>query len=407
VTDRKSYTPLVVLVCGTTILLLSFGLRQNLGLYMWPMSTDLGWGREALSFAIALQSLIWGIATPLMGFLADRFGPAKVVAAGGLLYSCGLYILSNASYPVDATIGIGVFTGFALSMTSFPIILSVIGRRYPPLKRSLILGIATAGGSSGQLFLVPLGHWLIDDVGWIQSLIFLAILSTLIVPLSVAMVGGNQRADDDYANQTFSDAMLEARTHSGYILLTTGYFVCGFQTMFISAHLPAYLTDLGQPSWTGATALTLIGGFNVIGCVLWGKWGDTKSKKNLLALLYCLRAIVMIGFILMPITPTSLIIFSSLLGMLWLGTVPLTTGVVVQIFGTQYMATLVGFTFVSHQIGSFLGIWLGGVVYDLTGNYDYIFWGGAVLGLIAAIIHVPLDDKPLARIASAAIRPAH
>jgi len=407
VTDRKFHTPLVVLVCGTAILLLSFGLRQNLGLYMWPMSSDLGWGREALSFAIALQSLIWGIATPLMGFLADRFGPAKVVAAGGLLYSCGLYILSNASYPVDATIGIGVFTGFALSMTSFPIILSVIGRRYPPLKRSLILGIATAGGSSGQLFLVPLGHWLIDDVGWIQSLIFLAILSTLIVPLSVAMVGGNQRADDDYANQTFSDAMLEARTHSGYILLTTGYFVCGFQTMFISAHLPAYLTDLGQPSWTGATALTLIGGFNVIGCVLWGKWGDTKSKKNLLALLYCLRAIVMIGFILMPITPTSLIIFSSLLGMLWLGTVPLTTGVVVQIFGTQYMATLVGFTFVSHQIGSFLGIWLGGVVYDLTGNYDYIFWGGAVLGLIAAIIHVPLDDKPLARIASAAIRPAH
>jgi len=407
VTDRKFHTPLVVLVCGTTILLLSFGLRQNLGLYMWPMSSDLGWGREALSFAIALQSLIWGIATPLMGFLADRFGPAKVVAAGGLLYSCGLYILSNASYPVDATIGIGVFTGFALSMTSFPIILSVIGRRYPPLKRSLILGIATAGGSSGQLFLVPLGHWLIDDIGWVQSLIFLAILSAIIVPLSVAMVGGNRRADDDYANQTFSDAMLEARTHSGYILLTTGYFVCGFQTMFISAHLPAYLTDLGQPSWTGATALTLIGGFNVIGCVLWGKWGDTKSKKNLLALLYCLRAIVMIGFILMPITPTSLIIFSSLLGMLWLGTVPLTTGVVVQIFGMQYMATLVGFTFVSHQIGSFLGIWLGGVVYDLTGNYDYIFWGGAVLGLIAAIIHVPLDDKPLARIASAAIRPAH
>ena len=406
-TDRKFHTPLVVLVCGTTILLLSFGLRQNLGLYMWPMSSDLGWGREALSFAIALQSLIWGIATPLMGFLADRFGPAKVVASGGLLYSCGLYILSNASYPVDATIGIGVFTGFALSMTSFPIILSVIGRRYPPLKRSLILGIATAGGSSGQLFLVPLGHWLIDDVGWIQSLIFLAILSTLIVPLSVAMVCGNQRADDDYANQTFSDAMLEARTHSGYILLTSGYFVCGFQTMFISAHLPAYLTDLGQPSWTGATALTLIGGFNVIGCVLWGKWGDTKSKKNLLALLYCLRAIVMIGFILMPITPTSLIIFSSLLGMLWLGTVPLTTGVVVQIFGTQYMAILVGFTFVGHQIGSFLGIWLGGVAYDLTGNYDYIFWGGAVLGLIAAIIHVPLDDKPLPRIASAAIRPAH
>ena len=405
-TDRNYISPLVVLVCGTAILLLSFGLRQNLGLYMWPMSTDLGWGREVLSFAIALQSLIWGVSTPLMGFLADRFGPAKVVAAGGLLYSGGLYILSNASDPLDATIGIGGFTGFALSMTSFPIILSVIGRRYPPLKRSLILGVATAGGSSGQLFLVPLGHWLIADIGWVTSLIYLAILSAVIVPLSAAMVGGNKYADDDHTNQTFANAMREAKNHGGYLLLTAGYFVCGFQTMFISAHLPAFLTDLGQPSWTGATALALIGGFNVIGCVLWGKWGDTKSKKNLLALLYFLRASVMMGFILMPITPTSLIIFACLLGMLWLGTVPLTTGVVVQIFGTQYMATLVGFTFVSHQIGSFLGIWLGGVIYDLTGNYDYIFWGGVVLGLLAAIIHIPLDDKPLPRFSAVTIQPA-
>ena len=241
-----------VLVCGTAILLLSFGLRQNLGLYMWPMSTDLGWGREVLSFAIALQSLVWGVATPLMGFVADRFGPAKVVAAGGILYSAGLFMLSRAWDPLDATIGIGVLTGFALSMTSFPIILSVIGRRYPPLKRSLILGIATAGGSSGQLFLVPVGHWMIGDLGWVNSLIFLAILSAVIVPLSVAMVGGNESADDDQANQQFIEAMREAGTHGGYILLITGYFVCGFQTMFISAHLPAYLTDLGQPNCFGS-----------------------------------------------------------------------------------------------------------------------------------------------------------
>ena len=404
--NKNILTPGFVLLCGTTILLISFGVRQNFGLYMRPMSIDLGWGREVLSFAIALQSLIWGIATPLMGFLADRYGPAKVVAAGGFLYACGLYILSIASDPIDATFGVGILTGIALSMTSFPIILSVIGRRYSPIKRSLILGIATAGGSSGQLFLVPIGHWFIDDMGWVKSLIFLALLSAVIVPLSVAMAGGNRRADDEYANQTFSDAILEARTHSGFILLTLGYFVCGFQTSFISAHLPAYLSDLGQPSWAGATALMLIGGFNVIGCIFWGKWGDLNSKKNLLALLYFLRSIVMLAFILMPITSTSLIIFSSLLGLLWLGTVPLTAGVVVQIFGTQYMATLVGLTFVGHQIGAFLGVWLGGIVYDLTGNYDYIFWGGVVLGLIAAIIHFSLDDRPIPRFADTSTIPA-
>ena len=404
--NKKFLTPGFVLLCGTAILLISFGVRQNFGLYMRPISIDLGWGREVLSFAIALQSLIWGIATPLMGFLADRYGPAKVVAFGGLLYACGLYILSIASDPIDATFGVGILTGIALSMTSFPIILSVIGRRYSPIKRSLILGIATAGGSSGQLFLVPTGHWFIDDMGWVKSLIFLALLSAVIVPLSVAMTGGNRRADDEHANQTFSDAILEARTHSGFILLTLGYFVCGFQTSFISAHLPAYLSDLGQPSWAGATALMLIGGFNVIGWIFWGKWGDVNSKKNLLALLYFLRSIVMLAFILMPITSTSLIIFSSLLGLLWLGTVPLTAGVVVQIFGTQYMATLVGLTFVGHQIGAFLGVWLGGVVFDLTGNYDYIFWGGVVLGLIAAIIHFSLDDRPIPRFADTSTIPA-
>jgi MFS family permease len=243
-------------------------------------------------------------------------------------------------------------------------------------------------------------------MGWVKSLIFLALLSAVIVPLSVAMAGGNRRADDEHANQTFSDAILEARTHSGFILLTIGYFVCGFQTSFISAHLPAYLSDLGQPSWAGATALMLIGGFNVIGCIFWGKWGDVNSKKNLLALLYFLRSIVILAFILMPITSTSLIIFSSLLGLLWLGTVPLTAGVVVQIFGTQYMATLVGLTFVGHQIGAFLGVWLGGVVFDLTGNYDYIFWGGVVLGLIAAIIHFSLDDRPIPRFADTSTLPA-
>jgi MFS family permease len=365
---------------------------------MKPISLDLGWGREVFAFAVALQSLIWGLSTPLMGFLADRFGPAKVVMFGGIIYTLGLYIMSQATDPSGAVIGIGVLTGVALSMTGFPIILSVIGRRYPPNKRSLVIGIASAGGSSGQLILVPFGQWLINEHGWIMSLVLLALLSAVIVPLAASLAGGNKRADDDHSKQNFGEAMREAWGHNGFRLLTFGYFVCGFQTMFIGAHLPAYLSDLGQSSWLGATALALIGGFNIVGCILWGLAGDRYSKKMLLASIYSLRALAMTIFLLLPVSSTSVILFSAAMGLTWLGTVPLTTGVVVQVFGTQFMATLVGFTFLGHQIGSFLGIWLGGVIFDITGSYEAIFWGGVVLGVIATAVHFPLNDKPVARL---------
>ena len=397
---RNFRTPLLVLILGTIILCVSFGVRSSLGMYMKPISLELSWGREVFAFAVALQSLIWGLSTPLTGYLADRFGPAKVVAVGGVLYTAGLYVMSQASGPMDATIGIGVLTGFALSMTGFPIILSVIGRRFPPGKRSLVLGIASAGGSSGQLVLVPVGQWLINEQGWITSLIILALMAAVIVPLAASLAGGNKRADDDHSNQNFGQAMREAGSHNGFRLLTFGYFVCGFQTMFIGAHLPAYLSDLGQTDWIGATALALIGGFNIIGCILWGLAGDRGSKRMLLASIYSLRAIVMVGFIVLPMTTPVVIILSAAMGLLWLGTVPLTTGIVVQIFGTQYMATLVGFTFLGHQIGSFLGIWLGGVVFDASGSYDPIFWGGVILGVIATAAHFPLNDKPLPRLAA-------
>jgi len=399
VTGRKLNKPLLVLILGTVILCVSFGVRSSLGVYMKPISLDLGWGREVFAFAVALQSLVWGLSTPMMGYLADRFGPAKIVALGGILYTGGLYIMSQAATPADATIGIGVLTGFALSMTGFPIILSVIARRFPPGKRTLVLGIGSAGGSSGQLILVPFGQWLINDQGWITSLVLFAFMAAIIVPLAASLAGGNQRADDDHSNQKFADAMREAGKHSGYRLLIFGYFVCGFQTMFIGAHLPAYLSDLGQTDWIGATALSLIGGFNIIGCILWGLAGDRGSKKYLLASLYSLRALVMIGFIVLPMTTPLVILLSAAMGLLWLGTVPLTTGLVVQIFGTQYMATLVGFTFLGHQIGSFLGIWLGGYIFDATGSYDPIFWGGVILGLLATLAHFPINDEPVARLA--------
>jgi len=395
-------TPMVVLVCGTLILMLAFGLRQNLGLYMGPISTDLGWNRETFAFAVALQSLVWGVSTPIFGSLADRFGPAKVLAGGGFIYSAGLYVMSQATAPIDASIGIGVLTGLALSMTGFPIVLSVIGRMVSQEKRSFYLGIGSAGGSSGQLVLVPVGQWLLTENGWVMSLIALAVIASVIVPLSAALAGGIRRAPDDVSIQGFGEAMREAGRHKGFHLVIAGYFVCGFQTMFIGAHLPAYLTDLGQPAWLGAAALSTIGAFNIIGCIMWGKLGAAHRMKYLLAILYFLRSVVMTIFILTPISPTSVLLFTSIMGLLWLGTVPLTTGLVVQIFGTQFMGTLVGITFLSHQIGSFLGIWLGGVVYDATGNYDPIFWGGIFLGVAAAFIHYPIDDRPLERLPAAA-----
>ena len=398
--------PLLVLILGTVILCVSFGVRSSLGVYMKPISIDLGWAREVFAFAIALQSLIWGLSTPMMGYLADRFGPAKIVAIGAILYTIGLYVMSRATAPVDATIGIGMLTGFALSMTGFPIILSVIARRFPPEKRTLVMGIGSAGGSSGQLILVPFGQWLINEQGWVMSLVLLAAIAAVIVPLAASLAGGNERAADDHSQQNFGEAMKEAISHGGYRLLIFGYFVCGFQTMFIGAHLPAFLSDLGQSDWIGATALSLIGGFNIVGCILWGMAGDRRSKKLLLAALYSLRALVMLGFIMLPMTTFTVVVLSAAMGLLWLGTVPLTTGVVVQIFGTQYMATLVGFTFLGHQIGSFLGIWMGGYIFDATGSYDPIFWGGIILGLLATLAHFPLNDRPVARLAEEAAQAA-
>lgn len=394
---RSWQTPLVVLICGTTLLLISFGARQNFGLYMAPISTDLGWGRGVFSLAVAIQSLVWGVSTPVMGYLADRYGPARVLALGGTLYAAGLYLMAQATVPIDATISIGLLTGFALSMTGFPIVLSVIGRMVSAERRSLWLGIASAGGSSGQLVLVPFGQVLINEYGWMSSLVILAAMVALIVPLAYALSGGNKLVANDPSTQRIGEALKEASGHSGYKLLVTGYFVCGFQVMFMGAHLPAYLTDLGLSAELGATALALIGLMNVIGCIVWGQLGNQKPKKYLLTSIYLGRAVVMSLFMLIPVTPLTVIVFAITMGAIWLATVPLTTALVAQIFGTKFMATLVGITFFSHQLGSFLGIYLGGWVYDTFGSYDPIFWGGAALGLVAAALHFPINDKPIDR----------
>jgi MFS family permease len=394
-------TPLVVLVCGSAILLICFGVRQNYGLLMGPISSSLNWGREVFAFAIAVQNLVWGVTTPIAGFIADRYGPARVAAIGSLLYASGLWLMSQATTPLDATISIGFLTGFAGSMAGFPVVLSVIGRSVGPERRSLWLGIASAAGSSGQVVVVPLGQVIINQYGWEIAIIGLGALAFLTVPLAAALVGGNKAAPDQTARQSPREAFGEARRHSGFQLLSIGYFVCGFQTMFITAHLPAYLTDLGFSTSLGATALAALGGTNIIGCILWGHLGNRFPKKNMLCVLYGLRSVAMAAFILTPISEASVILFALTMGMMWLGTVPLTTGLVAQIFGTQFMATLVGFTFISHQVGSFLGTWVAGVMYDIYGNYDAIFWAAIVVGFLASFIHYPINDKPVARLAVA------
>ena len=390
-------TPTVVLICATTIMLLSFGIRQTYGLFVIPISSEFGWTRGVFSFAVALQSLIWGGAQPFLGVLADRFGSAKVIAASALVYVAGLYLMSVSTTPGAMIWSTAFLTGVAMSGTSFTLLLAVIGRSAPAGKRSLYLGIGSAGGSSGQFLVVPLGQYFISSYGWVEALVLLALIAGIMVPLSAAVAEKTQTAHSFQRDQTPGQALREATHQPAYLLLTAGFFVCGFQTLFIGTHLPALLEDAGIPPDLGATALALIGFFNVIGCLLWGALGNRTSKKSMLSLLYLLRSVLMTAFFVLPITELSIIVFASLLGLLFLGTVPLTSGIVAQIFGVKYMAMLYGIVFLNHQIGSFLGIWLGGVLFDYTGSYDTVWWTAVALGVAAAIVNWPIDERTISR----------
>lgn len=393
---RAWQTPLIVLVCGTLICLISLGARNTYGLLLGPVSSDLGWGREVFSLAMAMQAMVWGVATPFAGAIADKYGPGRVLAAGGIGFALGLYLMSVASAPWESMLSIGFLTGMAMAATTFPIVLAVVGRVAPEKHRSLYLGIASAGGSSGQLLVVPGAQWAIDAWGWPVMLVALAGLCALMTPLAAGLAGGQNTGGA--GTQSFSDAIAEASRHGGFLLLTAGYFVCGFQIQFISSHLPALLSDNGISAWWAATAIAVIGLANMAGCFLWGWLGGRYRSKYLLCVLYLARSIIMALFFALPITTASLIAFSIGIGIVWLATVPLTTNVVGRIFGLQYLATLFGFTFFSHQIGSFVGIWLGGIVYDATGSYAAIWWIAVALGLIAALVNYPIDDRPVARI---------
>ena len=389
-------TPTAVLVCGSLVLTLGMGLRHGFGLFLLPITADLHWSRETFAFALALQNLVWGATQPFAGMLADKYGSGRVVAGGALLYVLGLFWMANPSTPLAFVLAAGVLIGTGLSGVTFSVIAGVLGRAFPPEKRSMVLGISAAAGSFGQFALLPLTQWLVSHVGWTGALAVLACVGVLMVPLAVALV--EQRVTRTHAfQQSAREAMREALGHRGYVLLTLGFFVCGFQVVFIGVHLPAYLADHGLPARVAVTALALVGLFNIIGTYTTGWLGAKMPKRHILSFIYFARAIVIALFVFLPLSAMSVYLFAATLGLLWLSTVPPTNGIVAHVFGVRYLAMLSGFTFFSHQIGSFLGAWLGGKLYDVTGSYDIVWYLSIALGVIAGVINLPIDEGEIRR----------
>lgn len=393
-------TPMIVLAAGAVVVLFTFGLRASFALFLKPMSLDLGWGREVFALAMASQNLIWGAVQPFASGIAEKWGAGRVIFVGGLLYGLGIVSMANSTDPMMLNLSAGLVIGMAQAGCGLGVVLGAVARVLPPERRTWGLGIVTAAGAAGQFTIVPIGQGLLSiGIEWLPALLILATGSIVMMMCSVPLAGKPDirgAAATVVANDPgLSGALKQASQHRGYWLLTLGFFVCGFHVAFIGVHLPAYLTDLGMAEEWGAWSLALIGLFNVIGSIVAGSLGDKYRKKSLLSGLYFLRALVMLGFVLIPISPLTVVVFSALMGLLWLSTVPLTSGLVMQMFGPRYMGTLFGIVFFNHQIGSFLGVWLGGYFFDTTGSYLPIWWAGVVVGVLAALVHWPIsEEKP-------------
>jgi MFS family permease len=388
-------TPAVILVCGGLILMLALGTRQSFGLFLRPMSMDLGWGREAFSFAIALQNLIWGCAMPFAGAIADRYGAGRVVVAGGLAYGVGLIAMAHSTDPLGFNLAAGLLVGLGLAGTGFGVVLAVVARACPPEKRSFAVGIVGACGSFGQFVMLPWGQALISGYGWLNALLVFGFMAFIMIPLGAALAGRNTAADE--STQSIGAALAEASQHRGFWLLTASFFVCGFQTIFVMTHLPAYLVDKGLSPAQGMAALATIGFFNIIGSLGAGALGGRYSKRLVLAWFYATRAVAIAAFLAAPLTPAGTYLFAAVLGLTWLGTVPLTNSLVGQIFGVKYLSTLFSIAFLGHQLGAFIGAWAGGAVYDMTGSYQLVWLTAMGLSVVAAALCVPIDERALAR----------
>ena len=388
----------LALTLGGIIAALAFGIRSGFGLYLGPISQEFGYGFEVFAFSLAIQNLIWGLAQPFAGALADRYGPFKAIAIGTVLYSAGTITLSFADTPGLFHLSAGVLVGAALAGTSFGIILGAVGQLFPPERRSWALGVTGAAGSLGQFLFVPGGQVLLEAVGWSNSALILGVVALLMLPLGLVFLKARPAASiATRSTQTIGAALHEAFVYPSFWFLCAGFFVCGFHVAYIAVHLPSFVVDLGFSARVGAWALGLVGLFNIIGSYLAGVLGSKFPKKYLLSSLYFGRSIVMTGFVLLPPSELLVYVFAGTMGLLWLSTVPLTSGLVADIFGPRYMSTIFGIVFLSHQIGAFLGAWLGGYVHDALGSYDLVWWIAVALGLFSAIVHWPIRGDAVAR----------
>jgi MFS family permease len=403
-TSREPPLPWLIIAAGCLVAALTFGPRSAMGFFQLPLLQETGWSRSDFGLAMAIQNLMWGLGQPFFGALADKKGTWRVLALSGLVYAAGLFMMASPESLWFLHVGGGLLVGLGIASGSFGIVLAAFARNVTPEQRSLAFGLGTAAGSAGMFVFAPFSQILIDQFGWSDSLLIMSAMMLLIPVLAVPLRGnsssGTQKQED--VDQSIAQALREAFGHQSYLLLTAGFFVCGFQVAFITAHFPAYVGDLGIDARYAVMGIALIGFFNIIGSLASGVIGQKYSKPIFLALIYIGRSIAVTAFLLLPQTPMSVVIFSAVMGLLWLSTVPPTNALVAIMFGTRYLGMLGGIVFLSHQIGSFLGVWMGGYLYDVFGTYDPVWWLGVALGLFAAIVHWPIKERPVSRPAMAA-----
>ena len=397
-------TPFVIVGFGCLISLMSFGPRSSLGFFLEPMSTDNHWGRDVFAFALAIQNLLWGIGQPLAGMIADRFGATRVFCGGALTFALGLGLMAHASSAPMLDLSAGALIGLGLSGTSFMMIVATFGKLLPPERRMIAFGLGTAAASFGQFLYSPLSVMLIDKYGWHQTLLLFAVSMLGVLPLSMALATPKVAPTtsgpkaQEAGEQSLWQALTEAFAQRSYVMLVIGFFTCGFQLAFITVHLPAYLVDRGLSATVGGWTLAVIGLFNIFGSVTYGWLCNYLPKRFLLSFNYFVRAAAIFAFIAIPISPITCIIFAMVMGFVWLSVVPPTNGIIAVMFGTRWLGTLAGFAFLSHQIGGFLGAWLGGIVFDRFGSYDPVWYLSIALGIFSGLINMPIVEKPVARV---------